>query len=449
MVRRKLIIIPVLIVLVSVVVDAQKLWTLDECIQHAYQNNLEINRQKIQVRAAEFGFWNARAQILPTANAFANYTFNKGRAPNFDTYEYVDRAFQDGNVGINSDLSIFNGLYNYHSMRSNHFNLLSQLENVENLKDNISISIAGAYLQILLNQELLNIAQDQLVVTQQQVARNEQFVELGTLSRGDLYQIQAQEATERAIVIRVENTLEISYLTLAQYMFLESGELNTFAIEVPEMMVEEAVAIREVEEVYNNALGNLAIVKSAEYAMKSQEKNLSAARGLRYPSLSARFLYYTLYSEISVNPLDPVAPYRWNEQLQDKGYQQLSFSLNIPLFNRLNTQNRISTAKVNMLDAQVVFDQTKQRLYQMIQQAYADANAALEDYEANMEVVKSMEEAFYYAEQRYNVGILNSVDYNTAKNNLTRAQSDLLQAKYSYIFYAQILDFYGGNPITL
>ena len=158
---------------------------------------------------------------------------------------------------------------------------------------------------------------------------------------------------------------------------------------------------------------------------------------------------YTLYSEISVNPLDPVAPYRWNEQLQDKGYQQLSFNLSIPLFNRLDIQRGISTAKVSYLDARVVLDQTRQTLYQMIQQAYADANAALEDYEAFQEAAKAMEEAFYYAEQRYNVGILNSVDYNTAKNNLTRAQSDLLQAKYQYIFYAQILDFYAGNPITL
>ena len=449
MVKRTLILLPILLVLVSLVVNAQKIWTLDECIQHAYENNLDINRQKIQVSAAEFGFWYARSQVLPTANAFANYTFNKGRAPNFDTYTYVDQAFQDGNVGVESRLNIFNGLYNYYSIRGNHFNLLSQLENVEHLKDNIAINIAGAYLQILLNQELLSIAQDQLEITQQQVARNEKLVELGTLSRGDLFQIQAQKATERANVIKAENTLEISYLTLAQYMDLESGDLNTFAIVIPELTIDDAVPLKSVDNVYGDALENLAAVKSAEFLLKSQEKNLSAARGLRYPSLSARFLYYTLYSEISVNPEDPVAPYRWNEQLQDKGYQQLSFSLNIPLFNRLDAQNQISRSKVNMLDAQVVLEQTKQTLYKTIQQAYADANAALEDYEAYGEAVRSMEEAFYYAEQRYNVGILNSVDYNTAKNNLTKAQSDLLQAKYQYIFYAQILDFYGGNSITL
>ncbi|MBL7113837.1 MAG: TolC family protein [Bacteroidales bacterium] len=449
MVKRTLILLPILLVLVSLVVNAQKIWTLDECIQHAYENNLDIKRQRIQVKSAEFGFWHARSQVLPTANAFGNYTYNKGRAPNYDTYQYVDTAFKDGNVGIESRLNIFNGLYNYHSMRSNHFNLLSQLENVEHLKDNIAINIAGAYLQILLNQELLSIAQDQLEITQQQVARNEKLVELGTLSRGDLFQIQAQKATERANVIKAENTLEISYLTLAQYMDLESGELSTFAIIVPELTIDDAVALKSVDNVYGDALENLAAVKSAEFLLKSQEKNLSAARGLRYPSISARFLYYTLYSEISVNPLDPVAPYRWNEQVQDKGYQQLSFSLNIPLFNRLDAQNQISRSKVSMLDAQVVLEQTKQTLYKAIQQAYADANAALEDYEAFQEAVRSMEEAFYYAEQRYNVGILNSVDYNTAKNNLTKAQSDLLQAKYQYIFYAQILDFYGGNSITL
>ena len=449
MVRRILILFPGLLVLVSLVVDAQKIWTLDECIQHAYANNLDINRQKIQVQAAEFGFWHARSQLMPNANAFANYTFNKGRAPNFDTYEYVDQAFQDGNVGISSQLNIFNGLSNYYTIRSNHFNLLAQLENVENLKDNIAVNIAGAYLQILLNQELLNIAQDQLEITRQQVERNQQLVDLGNLSRGDLYQIQAQEATERANAIKAENTLELSYLTLAQYMFLDAGELNTFAIETPELTVEDAVAIREVDDVYSDALSNLAIVRSAEYTVKSQEKNLAAARGLRYPSLSARYLYYTLYSEISVSPENPDALYRWYQQLQDKGYQQLSFSLDIPLFNRLDIQNGISRAKVNYLDAQVVFDQTKQTIYQRIQQTYADANAALEDYEAYQEAVKSMEEAFYYAEQKYNVGLLNTVEYNTAKNNLTMAQSDLLQAKYQYIFYTQILNFYTGNPITL
>jgi len=123
--------------------------------------------------------------------------------------------------------------------------------------------------------------------------------------------------------------------------------------------------------------------------------------------------------------------------------------VNVPIFNRLYTQNQISNAKVGVMDAQVALDQTKQTLYKTIQQAYVDARAALDNYDSNLETVKSTEEAFKYSEQRYNVGMVSSVDYNVAKNNLTKAQSDLLQAKYLYIFNTKILDFWAGHPITL
>jgi outer membrane protein len=326
---------------------------------------------------------------------------------------------------------------------------MARLEDVENLKNNITISIGGAYLQILLNEELLKIAEDQLEITRQQVEKNERLVEVGNLSRGELYEIQAQEAREASNVVRARNELEISYLTLAQYMDLEPGEIDQFRIEIPELSIEDAGLLRSVDSVYADALRELPLVKSAEYDLKSSEKSLAAERGGIFPSVSAEYLYYTLYSNISVSPEDPLAPYHWMDQLQDKGYQRLSFSLSIPIFNNLYTKNRISQAKVTMLDARVNLDLTKQTLYKNIQQAYADAKAAFEDYEANLETVRSMNEAFNYTEQKYNVGMVSSVDYNLAKNNLTKAQSDLLQAKFMYIFYSKILDFYAGRPITL
>jgi outer membrane protein len=334
-------------------------------------------------------------------------------------------------------------------MRQNHFNLLARLEDVEDLKNNITILIGGAYLQILLNTELLKIAEDQLAITRQQVQKNERLVEVGNLSRGDLYEIQAQEAREAANVVAARNDLEISYLNLAQYMDLDTNEIKQFSIVIPELAITDASDLRSVDSVYSDALKVMPMVKSAEYNLLGFEKGLSAARGDRYPSLSARYLYYTLYSEISVSPEDPTAPYRWQQQLQDKGYQQLSFSLNIPLFNGFNAQNRISHAKVSMLDAKVNLEQTKQTMYKSIQQAYADAQAALEYYNANLEAVRSTEESFNYTQQKFNVGMVSSVDYNLAKNNLTKAQSDLLQAKFQYIFYTKILDFWAGKPIRL
>lgn len=433
----------------SWLISAQKEWTLEDCIGYAHENNLQVQRQKLLIRSAESDLLTARAQTLPTANAFGNYTFNKGRAPNFDTYEYVDQAFQDGNVGIESRLNIFTGLSAYNTIRQNRFNFMARLEDVEDLKNNITILIGGAYLQILLDTELLKIAEDQLSITRQQVEKNQKLVEVGNLSRGDLYEIQAQEAREAANVVAAGNELEISYLNLMQYMDLEPSEREQFSIVIPELAIADASELRTVDSIYSDALKVMPMVKSAAYNLLSFEKGLAAARGERYPSVSARYLYYSLYSEISVNPEDPLAPYRWQEQLQDKGYQQLSFSLSIPLFNRFNMQNRISHAKVSMLDARVNLDQTKQTMYKSIQQAYADADAALENYEANLETVRFMEEAFNYTQQKYNVGMVSAVDYNLAKNNLTKAQSDLLQSKFQYIFCTKILDFWAGKPIRL
>jgi outer membrane protein len=433
----------------SPTLQAQKVWTLEECISYAHDNNLQVKRQALQARTAEHNYNYARAQTLPTANAFGNYRFNKGRSPNFDDYTYVNQSFQDANVGVESRLELFNGLYNLNTIRSSKFDLLSKLEDIEDLKNEITINIAGAYLQILLNEELLQVAIDQLDVTHQQVEKNEKMVEVGNMSRGELYEIKAQEAREQANATKAKNTLTISYLTLMQYMDLENEKLTDFKIDTSDLSIEDANPLRWVDSVYSDALKVLPVIKSAEYNLKSMEKGLNANQGLRSPSLSARYLYYTLWSEISTDAENPNDFYPWQKQLQDKGYQQLTFSLDIPIFNRMQIQNRISNAKVDMLDARVNLDQARQTLYKNIQQAYADAFAAIEDYEANVETVFSTQEAFKYAEQRFNVGTVSSVDYNIAKNNLTKAQSDLAQAKYLYIFYTKILDFWAGVPITL
>jgi outer membrane protein len=449
MVKFRSIIILFCLILQSSFLIAQKQWTLEECIKYAHDNNLQIQRQNLAVRSAESNLLNSWFQALPTANAFGNYTFNKGRAPNFDTYEYVDTAFNDGNIGIESRLNIFSGLNNYFTIRQNSYNLMAKLQDVESLKNNITISIGGSYLQILLNTELLKIAEDQLEITRQQVEKRQRLVEVGNLSKGDLYEIQAQEAREASSVVKARNDLEIAYLNLIQYMDLEPSESKLFSIVSPQLEIGDASELRPVYSIYNDALKVMPMVKSAEYNLIASKKGLSAARGERYPALSVRYLYYTLYSEISQDQIHPEALYHWQDQLRDKGYQQLTLSLEVPLFNRWNTQNRISQAKVTMLDAKVNLDQTRQTMYKSIQQAYADANAALENYQANLESVRSTEEAFNYTEQKYNVGMVSAVDYNLAKNNLMKAQSDLLQAKYEYIFYTKMLDFWAGKPLKL
>jgi len=429
-------------------VRGQKVWTLEECIDHAHENNLQIKRQALLTESAKNNYLYARAQVLPNANFGADYTFNQGRALNTENYEWINQSFIDGSVGFDSRMNLFRGLSTYHNILQSKYSLLARVEGVKELKNDITILISGAYLQIMFNEELLKIAEEQIIVTEQQVFKNERQVEVGNLSKGDLYEIQAQLAREKSAATAARNDLGISYLTLAQYMDFEIRSLDDFKILIPELGIEDANVLRSFDSVYNDALVVLPRVKAAEYNLMSLEKGLKAEIGTAFPSLDLRYAIGSFYNELSPRP-GTNDFYPWYDQLADKRRQIVTFGLNVPIFNRLNTQNRISNAKIGVLDAQVGLDQTKQTLYKTIQQAYADARAALDNYDSNLETVKSMEEAFSYTEQRFNVGMVSSVEYNIAKNNLTKAQSDLLQAKFLYIFNTKILDFWAGKPITL
>ena len=436
------------LLVMSPAIQGQKIWTLEECINHAYANNLQIKRQQLLSKSAENNYLYARAQILPNANIGADYTYNQGRALNTETYEWTSDPFKDGSIGFESRMNLFSGLSNYNSILQSKYSLLSRVERVKELKNDITIHIAGAYLQILFNEELLKIAEEQLKVTQQQVAKNEKLVEVGNLSKGDLYEIQAQMAREKSVVTAARNDLGISYLTLAQFMDFEIHSLDEFKVLIPELGIEDANILRNFDSVYNDALVVLPRIRAAEYNLMSFEKGLKAEIGTAFPSLNLRYAIGSFYNDKYSRPgTDEFYP--WFDQLADKRRQIVTVGLNVPIFNRLYSQNRISNARINVMDARVGLDQTKQTLYKTIQQAYADARAALDNYDSNMETVKSMEEAFNYTEQKYNVGMVSSVDYNVAKNNLMRAQSDLLQAKYLYIFNTKILDFWAGKPITL
>ena len=430
-------------------IQGQKIWTLEECINHAHEHNLQVQRQQLQSKSAENNYLYSRAQVLPNANIGADYTYNQGRALNTDDYVWINQSFYDGSVGFDSRLNLFSGLSTYNNILQSKYSLLAQIESVKELKNDITILLAGAYLQILFNEELVKIAEEQLKVTEQQVEKNEKLVEVGNLSRGDLYEIQAQMSREKSNVTAASNELAISYLTLAQYMDLEIHNLDEFKVSIPELGIESANVLRTIDSVYTDALVVLPRVKAAEYNLLSYERGLKAEIGTVFPSLSLRYATGSFYNELAVNPDPGKDTYPWLNQLADKHRQIVTVGLNIPIFNRLYAQNRISNAKVGMMDAQVALDQTKQTLYKTIQQAYADARAALDNYDSNLETVKATEEAFNYTEQKFNVGMVSSVDYNIAKNNLTRAQSDLLQAKYLYIFNTKILDFWAGKPITL
>ena len=303
----------------------------------------------------------------------------------------------------------------------------------------------------------------------------EKMVQAGTLARGDLLNIQAQAATEELLVIEAENRLAISYLTLQQ--LIDLPVTGTFRIETPSLKpIAAPQVVLTANDVYQVALGNRPEIKSAEYRVQSAEKGISFARGYLSPTLSFSGSWATGYSGASKTGYDPIeilyenAGYTQNtlepvtlvgsdytgynvipfsDQLNDNQNKSLSLSLQIPIYNGWQAQTAISQAKIRKEEADLTLQKTKLDLDKTIQLAYADAVAALKNYNASDKKVQAQQEAFKYSQQKLDVGLLTAVDYNQTKKDLTKAESDLLQAKYRFIYTTTVLDFYMGNPLTL
>ena len=433
-------------------ISAQETWTLEQCISYAYENNIRLKQQQLGVNQAENDLLQSKLSLLPSLNASGDYSLSKGKVLDQNTFTIVDgQTVKSMSGSISSGVTLFKGLQQKNTINRNLYSLLASIENVEKLKNDLSINIALYYLQIIHAQEQLAVAENQLSLTLLQVERTSALVDAGSIPEGDLFEIQSQAAREELQVVSAQNTLDLSRLNLMQMLDLEYSA--NFQVAVPDF---SSIAITEVvtsvDDVFASAESALPEIKAAEYSLKSAEKQLSITQGYRSPTLSLSGGYSTRYSS-TAKTIDPLTldqiNYPFWDQLRDGVNSYVGVRLNIPIFNGWQVQTGVKNAKLNQQNYIYQLQLAKNTLYKEIQLAHADAVAALKRYLAATKAVSYMEEAFRYTEQRYELGLMNFVDYSTAKTRLTGAHSDMLQAKFEYIFKVNVLDFYNGKPITL
>ena len=425
----------------------QKVWTLDECIYHAIDNNLQIKRQSLQTRIQKNSLDQSRLNILPTLNASGSENISWGRSLDQTTYQYADQRVMSNSFNLSGSMNLFNGLQNYNSIKKSEYELLAGEQDLQNIKENISLNIAAGYLQILLNKELVSATAEQLQITLQQIEKTKRLVEAGSVALGNLLQIEAQAAQEELLLINLKNQLDFSYLDITQLLEIQTPE--GFEIAVPVIFVDTNAVIGEtVEDIFLVAIGSRPSVKSSELKLTASEYDLKMARGMRSPRLTMSHSVSTSYSDVRMSPISG-GDYPFVDQLKENRNWGLGFTLSVPILNGWQVNKRVSNSKINIESSRYVLDETKKQLYKNIQQAYADASAALKKFAASQKAVTAMEESFRYSEQRFEVGLVTPVDYNTSKNQLLKSQSDLAQAKYEYIFKTKVLDFYRGIPLTL
>jgi len=448
--RIKIIFIVFLSIVSSINSNAQlkEFWSLEKSINYAIENNIQIKRQELQSEIASKDFNQSYFNFTPTLNVGLEHSISAGRALNYDLYRWENQQQTFGSLGVRSELTLFNGLQNLNTVAQRKYSFLSSQADLEKTKNDITLLIMNYYLQVLFDEELLEVSKNQYEVTLLQVEKTKKMVDVGNIAMGQLYEIQAQAASEKLIYTVKANTLQLSVLDLAQLLDLDS--IGNFAVLHPENLnVESFLLPATFNDALANALQNMPEIRSSEYKVKSSEKNLSVQQGERSPEVYLSGVYYSQYQNGSFNPNDSTFVYPMIDQLKDKRYSQITLGVSIPIFNRYLTQTSISKAKISLEDSKLFLEQQKQALFKKIQQAHTDALGAFAKYQSALEAVKSNQEAFNYSRQKYEVGLVNAVDFSVAKNSYSKARSDLAQAKYEYIFKVKILDFYSGKAIAL
>ncbi|MBW6501731.1 MAG: TolC family protein [Bacteroidales bacterium] len=433
----------------SLISQQKRAWSLEECIIYAIDNNIQIRQQEIQTKYQQNALDLSKLTLLPTLNGQATHNYSYGRALDETTYEFTkDQNIQSNSFYLGGSLNLFNGLQNLNTIQKNKYQLLAGELDLQRIKDNISLNIALAYLQILLNMELVQATENQLLITLQQIEKTRKLVDAGSLARGNLLQIEAQAASEELQLINIRNLLDISYLNLTQLLELPTPE--GFEIVIPDIHIDTATVVSgDVNNIYLLAQGIRPEIRSAEMKLTASEYDMKVATGARSPRLTMNHSFSTRYSDIARKPSNPLEPYKFSEQINDNISYGFGFSLNIPILNGWQVNKNISNSRLSIENNQYTLEGEKKQLYKNIQQAYADAAAALKKYNASIKAVTSMEESFRYTEQKFDVGMITPVDYNAAKTQLLNTQSDMSQSKYEFIFKTKVLDFYKGIPLKL
>jgi len=406
-------------------------YSLQQCIDIALENNRQVKQQSLAKQERDIAYRQARQNLLPSLNAGVSQEFSFGRAKDEnDVYQSINSASTA--FGISSNLTLFDGLKMKYNIDARRAEMYASEANLEKVKADIVMTVSTAYLQVLMNKELLQTSENQLFLTKELMKQRQKLIETGKLAEGEIFELQAQEAKEELNRVRAENTLKLSLLDLAQIM--EISPLNPPQGDFDVLPASPLVGdLGGLEDIYESALKNRPEMKSANYKLQSSEKNVSIARADYFPTLSFRASANTEYYNKKDLSFD-------KQLFSEYPRAGIGFSLNIPIFNRFETKNRVETAKLSVENSKLEIETTKKELFKNIQQAHQNALAAKERWQAADKSAKAMQEAYRYAEQKYNNGRATQYEVFQAKNNLASVLSEQTQAKFEYAFRVRILE---------
>jgi outer membrane protein len=455
--------------------DETKVWTLLECVDYALENNLTVKNQELTVGINEVNVLQSKLNLLPSVNGSANYGRNWGRSINPGTNIVTNQEQDNGFGSLSANWTLFSGMRNLNTIKQSEANLSARQYDLEKSRNDIILLVVTYYTNVIFNKELFENAKSQLESTTSQMERTEKQVNAGALPRSSLLDLQSQVASSELNVINAENSVNFSLLQLKQVMQIPA--FQPLEIEIPEIELNESdLADLNPQRVYEIALATMPEVKSADKNVESALRSIKVNQGGYYPRLFLSAGLSSNYSSIAAKrglientgetvlreigfvqtsgdlvftPTDEfvVLPYSTSQQLENNFGQSISLGVTIPIFNNYQVNSNVQRAKIVKDQADIIAEQTRQTLRQTIERAYNDVYSSGKAYQSSTKQVEAQEESFRAMKQRYDNGAANATDYELAENNLFQAKSDLLRAKFDYIFKLKILDFYQGKPI--
>jgi outer membrane protein len=455
--------------------NEKKVWTLKELIDYAIANNLSVKRSTYNVETSHINARQSKMAMLPTLNASASDGYNWGRTIDPTTNNYTEDRVNSVNMSANTSLLLWNGFRLFYNMKQSDTEYEAVNEDLIKSRNDVILDVINLYLNVVFNKELYNNAQLQLKSTQEQLARTKKLAAAGSVPKSDVLNLEAQSATNELNQIQRENALNLSILQLKQALQLPSS--TQMDVELPQIYVEAITIDKGVDEIFEIATMTMPEIKAAQLRRKSATYALRSSKGNLYPRLSINGSVSTAYSDqrqqffpdggISTStetlgyvqgvgtpvlrdvttPSGEIRVPNYSDQFDNNQGKSLGLSLQIPIFNGLSSRSAVQRAAINQNLSEISLTETENVLRQSVETAYNDAVAASKTYNSSLKQVSARDEAFRMTKQRFDIGAVNYVEYQVSENDLFQANSDLLRAKYDFIFKKKVLDFYQGLPL--
>lgn len=420
--------------------SAQQVWTMQQCIDYALEHNIGIQQSQLSRQNADYQYEMTKDSWLPSINASAGEYLGFGQSPSY-TGVYVPDNSSSTSVGLDVSLPLFQGLSIYNSTKSSYLNLEACTQDLEAAKRDLRLTIMAYYMQVVYCKELKGVAEQQLELSQNQYEMTRQLYEVGRKAEADVYESKAQVAANQSSLTEADNNLMLSLLDLTQAMEIESIE-NFDVVSPDEFLDLIDYQLPSPQTTIENALNQQPIMQAAQLRLQQSLYDLKVAKSAWYPSLSFFGGYSNGYYNYFTKGYDNIP---LPDQIKMNSRAQLGFSLNIPIFNRMQTRYRVKMAEVNIENHTLEIENKSKALKKEIQQAYYNALAAEQKYNSADNALKSSQMAFDYAEAGFEAGKTTQMELNESRTRLYQAESALLQAKYEYLYRCKVMEFYNEN----